>query len=61
MSEAQQVFYHLGVALAIFGVTMTTSYGIATDNALAPGESMDIAGYRPSMWSTSGFSIIDRN
>ena len=36
---------HLGVAIAILGVTLTTSYGIATDNALAPGESMEIAGY----------------
>ncbi|MFK7888652.1 MAG: heme lyase CcmF/NrfE family subunit [Gammaproteobacteria bacterium] len=36
---------HFGVALAILGVTLTTSYGIETDNALSPGDSITVAGY----------------
>ncbi|MEO1573771.1 MAG: heme lyase CcmF/NrfE family subunit [Pseudomonadota bacterium] len=36
---------HFGLALTILGVTLTTSYGIETDNRLAPGDSVTVASY----------------
>ncbi|MFK8016588.1 MAG: heme lyase CcmF/NrfE family subunit [Gammaproteobacteria bacterium] len=47
---------HFGVALTILGVTLTSSYGIATDNALSPGETMDIAGYTVRLDGVSAVS-----
>ncbi|MEM6638856.1 MAG: heme lyase CcmF/NrfE family subunit [Pseudomonadota bacterium] len=48
-SMAGMLIAHFGLAMTILGVTLTTSYGIETDNRLAPGERVEIAGYTVSL------------
>ena len=48
-SQVGMLTAHFGLAMAILGVTLTTSYGIETDNRLAPGESVTVAGYTVSL------------
>ncbi len=36
---------HFGIGVFIMGVTVTSSFGIETDQSLRPGESVDVAGY----------------
>jgi cytochrome c-type biogenesis protein CcmF len=47
LSRAQwgMTLAHLGVGLFILGVTVTSSYGIESDNAMQPGDMVEIAGY----------------
>ena len=36
---------HLGIGVFILGVTVTSSFGIETDQSMRPGDSLDVAGY----------------
>ncbi len=47
------VFAHCGVAVTIIGIAISTGYGIQDDIKLAPGESVELAGYRISFISES--------
>jgi cytochrome c-type biogenesis protein CcmF len=40
---------HIGVGLFVLGVTMVNTFGIETDRALRPGESVDIGNYHYEM------------
>ena len=40
---------HLGVGLFVIGVTVVTAFGVESDRALRPGESIDVAGYEFEM------------
>jgi cytochrome c-type biogenesis protein CcmF len=36
---------HLGIGVFVLGVTITSSFGIETDQSMSPGDSVDVAGY----------------
>ncbi len=40
---------HLGVGLFVIGVTFVQAFGVESDRALSPGNSVDVAGYRFEM------------
>jgi cytochrome c-type biogenesis protein CcmF len=40
---------HFGVGLFVIGVTIVTAFGVESDRALRPGETIDVAGYEFEM------------
>ena len=40
---------HLGMGLFVIGVTIVSAFGVESDRALSPGESIDVAGYEFEM------------
>ena len=40
---------HLGMGLFVIGVTVVSAFGVESDRALAPGESIEVAGYNFEM------------
>jgi len=36
---------HVGLGLTVIGIVVTSSYSLETDNAIKPGESVEVAGY----------------
>jgi cytochrome c-type biogenesis protein CcmF len=40
---------HFGVGLFVIGVTIVSAFGVESDRALRPGESIDLAGYEFEM------------
>jgi cytochrome c-type biogenesis protein CcmF len=40
---------HLGVGLFVIGVTIVSAFGVESDRALAPGETIEVAGYQFEM------------
>ncbi len=55
---------HLGVGLFVLGVTVVSAFGVESDRALSPGESIEVAGYEFEMKGLSNvkgpnFSAIE--
>ena len=44
-----QSIAHLGLGLFVLGVTVVSAFGVESDRALAPGETIDVAGYEFEM------------
>ena len=44
-SQVAMIVAHLGVGLFIVGATMTSAFSIETDQAMTPGESVEVGGY----------------
>ena len=40
------VVAHLGVAVSVIGIAVSTAYGVQDDVRLSPGQTVDLAGYR---------------
>ncbi len=49
-----QAFAHFGVGVFILGATVVSTYDVETDRALAPGDSVEIAGYEFRYTDTYG-------